>query len=180
MKMEEVGFCDVGTNVMPFQATDDPDPAFQALAFQLSSIGFAISARFKAALAPFAIEPRQFGLLRAVGFSDGQSQRNLAERLHVPTSSMVATVDDLEERGLLERRAGMQDRRVRALYLTQKGRDLLQEVLPVAMTTEQSIRTALGPQNSVKLNELLGVVGPLFDVVPGAGHSAMRSDSADH
>jgi DNA-binding MarR family transcriptional regulator len=157
-----------------FQAKGDPGPAFHALAFQLSSIGFAVSSRFKAVLAPFDIEPRQFSLLRAVGFVGGQSQKALAERLNVPTSSMVSTVDDLEARGLIERRSSAEDRRVKELHLTQKGKDLLQEVLPVAMDTELKIRNALGADDSVRLAEMLQTVGALFGVTPGLAHSSMQ------
>jgi DNA-binding MarR family transcriptional regulator len=160
--------------VVEFQAKGDPGPAFHALAFQLSSVGFAVSSRFKAALAPFDIEPRQFSLLRAVGFAGGQSQKALAERLHVPTSSMVATIDDLEKRGLIERRPSVGDRRVKELHLTQRGKDLLQEVLPVAMETELAIRNALGPEDAARLGELLSRVGELFGVVPGFAHSSMQ------
>jgi DNA-binding MarR family transcriptional regulator len=162
---------------MEFQAKGDPGPAFHAIAFQLSSVGFAISSKFKAALAPFDIEPRQFSLLRAVGFSGGQSQKALAARLNVPTSSMVATIDDLERRGLIERRPSAGDRRVNELHLTQKGKDLLQDVLPVAMETESRIRNALGPEESSKLSETLRRVGELFGVVPGAAHSSMHDET---
>jgi DNA-binding MarR family transcriptional regulator len=145
----------------------------------LSSVGFAISSKFRAALAPFEIEPRQFSLLRAVGFSGGQSQRALAERLNVPTSSMVATIDDLETRGLIERRPSADDRRVKALHLTDKGRELLQEVLPVAMDTELRIRDALGPEESSKLGETLRKIGEIFGVKPGAAHSSMQGQDGD-
>jgi DNA-binding MarR family transcriptional regulator len=159
---------------MEFQAEGDPGPAFHAIAFQLSSVGFAISSKFRAALAPFDIEPRQFGMLRAVGFSGGQSQKALAERLNVPTSSMVAAIDDLETRQLIERRPSAGDRRVNELHLTHKGKDLLQEVLPVAMETEMRIRNALGAEESLKLSETLRKIGELFGVTPGNAHSSMQ------
>ena len=176
--MGDNGFCGSGDQTATFQAMSDPGPAFKALAFQLSSIGFAISSRFKTALAPFDIEPRQFALLRAVGFTGGHSQRALAERLAVPTSSMVASVDELEQRGLIERRPMADDRRVRTLHLTKKGEGLLENVLPVAMEIEGSIREALGPKDAAKLGEFLGVIGPIFGVVPGAAHSAISNDQA--
>jgi DNA-binding MarR family transcriptional regulator len=157
-----------------FQAEGDPGPAFHALAFQLSSVGFAISSKFKNALAPFDIEPRQFGLLRAVGFACGQSQKALAECLNVPTSSMVATVDDLERRLLIERRPSADDRRVKELHLTPKGKTLLQEVLPVAMETELKIRTALGVADAQQLSQMLSTIGELFGVAPGTAHSSMQ------
>ncbi|MGH2879628.1 MAG: MarR family transcriptional regulator [Solirubrobacteraceae bacterium] len=55
----------------------------------------------------------------------GASQQAIGERLQIPPSRMVAFVDALEQRGLLERRANPEDRRARALYLTDEGRELL-------------------------------------------------------
>ena len=43
----------------------------------------------------------------------------------MPPSRMVALVDELEQRGLVERRPHPSDRRVRALYLTAEGREML-------------------------------------------------------
>lgn len=166
--------CDLPREASSSQLKGGSAPPFESLAFELSSIGFAVSARFRASLAPFDIEPRQFALLRAVGFAGGQSQRSLAERLTVPTSSMVSAVDDLEQRGLIERRAMVDDRRVRALHLTAKGEDLLKKVLPVAMGVERSIRDTLGPDGSATLGKLLSAIGPTFGIVPGAAHSAFR------
>lgn len=166
--------CDPGEELGLLAAGTSPGQPFLALSFQLSSIGFAVSLRFKAALAPFEIEPRQFSLLRALGVAEGQSQKAIAERLRVPASSMVTTVDDLEKRGLLERHVTSDDRRVRTLHLTQAGKELLEKVLPVAMETESSVRDALGPEDSSRLAELLGKVGAIFGVIPGAAHSALR------
>lgn len=159
---------------MEFQAQQDPGPAFRSIAFQLSSVGFAVSNKFRATLAPFDIEPRQFSLLRAVGFAGGQSQKALAERLNVPTSSMVATIDDLESRQLIERRASAEDRRVKELHLTQSGKDLLQQVLPVAMEIELGIRSALGAEGSAAMGDLLETIGGMLGVQPGAAHSSMQ------
>ena len=90
----------------------------------LSSLGYAISRRFHAVLEPLELEPGEFALLRAVATNEGEPQNALAERLHISPSWMVAIVDDLERRELLERRPHARDRRVRTLHLTAAGRKL--------------------------------------------------------
>src|SRR6185312_9344260 len=106
-----------------------PSPAapFKSVGFTLSNLGFAVAAGFRAKLEPLGLEPRDFALLRAVGAAEGLTQQAIGERLHVPASRMVAFIDSLQERGLLERRAHPSDRRARALYLTTDGRSLLAE-----------------------------------------------------
>ncbi|MBA3277387.1 MAG: MarR family transcriptional regulator, partial [Geodermatophilaceae bacterium] len=71
---------------------------------------------FRAALAPYGIHPRKFAVLRALSSAAGQSQQQLSQALHIPASRLVALVDDLEERGLLERRRRPSDRRTRFLH----------------------------------------------------------------
>ena len=93
----------------------------------LSSLGYAVSRRFHQVLEPLELEPGEFALLRAVSASDGEAQNALAERLHISPSWMVAIVDQLERRELLERRPHARDRRVRNLHLTVAGKKLLKQ-----------------------------------------------------
>src|ERR1700745_1907190 len=106
------------------QALDAPLPAaapFKSVGFTLSTLGFAVAAGFREQLAPLDLEPRDFALLRAVGAAEGLSQQAIGAPLPIPASRMVAFIDSLQERGLLERRAHPTDRRARALYLTDDG-----------------------------------------------------------
>src|SRR5256885_17238197 len=101
-------------------------PAAQSVGFTLSSLGYAVSRRFSQTLAPLQLEPREFALLRAVRAAEGQTQQAIAAALRIPASRMVAVVDALERRGLLERRHNPRDRRARELHLTASGDELLQ------------------------------------------------------
>src|SRR5215475_4754803 len=91
-------------------AARNPQPAepatapFRSVAFMLSSLGYAVSRRFHQTLKPLELEPGEFALLRAVAASEGEAQNALAEQLHISPSWMVAIVDDLEKRELLERK----------------------------------------------------------------------------
>ena len=51
----------------------------------------------------------------------------LAQRLCCDASNVTGIVDHLEERGLVERRVGPDDRRVKHLVLTERGRGLRQQ-----------------------------------------------------
>ncbi|MDQ6810381.1 MAG: MarR family winged helix-turn-helix transcriptional regulator, partial [Actinomycetota bacterium] len=75
---------------------------FRSVGFTVSTTGYAIARLFREILAPLALEPREFALLRAVGACEGQSQQAIGERLGIPASRMVAFIDALEQRGLLE------------------------------------------------------------------------------
>ena len=98
---------------------------------------------FREILAPLELEPREFALLRAVAAAEGQSQQAIGERLQIPPSRMVAFVDALEERSLLERRHNPHDRRTRELHLTDAGRELLERAFALAVGVRaRSVRRA--------------------------------------
>lgn len=150
---------------------------FRGLAFNLSSLGYSVSKRFKQTLAPFDLHPREFALLRAVGFQEGLSQQALGDRLQIPRSRMVAIVDELEGRGLLKRRPNPTDRRVRELHLTDAGLQLLEQAFQGAVAFEQQISAPLSPEERKQLLGLLERVSAGLGMGPGA-HPALRESAA--
>jgi MarR family transcriptional regulator for hemolysin len=52
---------------------------------------------------------------------DGVRQKELATALSIEGPSLVRLLDNLERRGLIERRADENDRRARGIYLTRSG-----------------------------------------------------------
>jgi DNA-binding MarR family transcriptional regulator len=145
---------------------------FRSVGFTVSTIGYAVAARFRKVLAPLGIEPREFALLRAVTATEGQSQQAIGERLRIPSSRMVAFVDALEGRGLIERRHDPTDRRTRALYLTDEGHALLARAFAEALAHEQNLCGELNEQEREQLLELLSRVGARLGLAPGV-HAAM-------
>lgn len=88
---------------------------------------------------------------------------------------MVAFVDALQARGLLERRHNPQDRRARALHLTDDGRDLLGRALTLAIGLERELCAELSTAERDQLIDLLQRVGSRLGLSPGT-HAA----HADH
>lgn len=158
---------------MPRPRPEDATP-FESVGFLLSTLGYVVSRGFTEALAPFELEPRQFAVLRAIGFLEGQPQQAVANRLHIPPSRMVALVDELEERGFLERRADPGDRRVRTLHLTPAGRKALEEAFQVAVAHEQKVSGGLTAAEREELLGYLRRIGEALDAYPARGHPALR------
>lgn len=132
-----------------------PDTPPRSVGFLISQLGFFSSKRFMEALAPAGIDPREFLLLRFVAASEGRSQQALAERLGIPPSRMVALVDHLEEGGLLERRPDPDDRRVRGLHLTRKGRGVLEKAGKIAIDYETQLCAGINRDERELLIDLL-------------------------
>lgn len=68
------------------------------------------------------ISPARLAALATIGANPGISQSALGSLLNIASPSVVKVVDDLENRGLLERGPGpSRDRRVYAVRLTDEG-----------------------------------------------------------
>jgi DNA-binding MarR family transcriptional regulator len=127
----------------------------ESVGFMLSKLGFHTAGGFAQALAPLGIEPRQFGLLRYIDAAEGSSQHALGTAMHIPPSAMVAIIDDLEGRGLVERRPNPHDRRAHALHLTAKGRRLYDKAVDIAVAYEDGLCASLTPAEKEQLLGLL-------------------------
>ena len=147
-------------------------PTAASVGFMLSTLGHAISRRFLRALEPLELHPREFAVLRAVKANGGQSQQTLAERLHIPPSRIVAIVDELESRRLVERRPDPNDRRLWTLYVTRRGQTLLDDAFNVVRRHEQTISDALTAKERAQLLELLHRIATSLDL-PTDVHSAL-------
>jgi DNA-binding MarR family transcriptional regulator len=116
-----------------------PAAAPPSVAFTVSRLGFEVGGRLAEALKPLGIEPRQFGLLRALAMSGGQSQRAVGNSLNLHPNRMVALVDELERKRLVRRRPHPTDRRAHEVVLTASGRRLLDQAFQLAIGIEQEL-----------------------------------------
>src|SRR5438093_8558354 len=84
--------------------------------------------RFLAIASEFDLAPAQLGALKALDPEDPLPMRELAQALACDNSNVTGIVDRLEARGLVERRASTDDRRVKMLVVTEAGKDLRRRV----------------------------------------------------
>lgn len=109
-------------------------------------------------------------MLSHLAAAEGQSQQALSIALGIHRSAVVALVDDLERRGLAERRRDPVDRRAYTLYLTAPGRALLAELESAADEDEAELLSALDASERSQLIALLQRVaesqGLMADVHP--------------
>lgn len=125
------------------------------LAFLLSQVGIHASKQFAERIAAVGLQPPLFRVLNLVDAAEGQSQQAIGQAVDVPASRMVALVDELEREGLVERRPHPSDRRIRALYLTDKGRDLLARGRKVAKQHEADLTRGMSAADRKLLTQLL-------------------------
>jgi DNA-binding MarR family transcriptional regulator len=107
------------------------------------------------ALAPFGINGRQCAVLIAIDEQAPSSQHDIAQRMGVDRTTMVTLVDELEGKGLVDRRPDPRDRRKNVVALTEAGRVTLQGATEAADEAERSFLGALSDQQAATFRELL-------------------------
>lgn len=145
----------------------------QTAAFLLSKLGFVVREQFAEALAPLGFEPRHAGLLRAVAAHEGRSQQALGQALGFAPSRIVALIDDLEARGLVERRLNPADRRAREIHLTDTGREAMAAISREGTRFEARLCAGLSPDEHRELVRVLQRLALTLDVPLGI-HPALH------
>ena len=119
-------------------------------------------------------------MLSHLAAAEGQSQQALSNALGIHRSAVVALVDDLEHRGLAERRRDPVDRRAYTLYLTPAGRDLLADLERVADEREAELLSALDASERSQLISLLQRVAESQGLTAGVHPNLEPREGDDH
>jgi len=101
------------------------------------------------------LHPREFGVLNVLERNPGITQQAIGEHSGVDPSTMVATLDALEARGLAERRPHPGDRRKRSVQLTPEGGRVLREGRKVAAAVGKEVFGTLSGEERDQLNGIL-------------------------
>ena len=110
------------------------------------------------ALAPFGISGRECAVLIAIDDRVPLSQQEVARRLGVDRTTMVALIDDLENKGLVERRQDPDDRRKNVVVLTDAGRTTLRQATAATRKAERRFLGSLSDDESAALKKALQAI----------------------
>ena len=132
-----------------------PGPLADMIGYRVRVAQLAAYRQFEAKLRRFGSAPRYLGLLAIIGHQPGQAQSRLAEAISVQRSSLVAIIDRLADEGLVERRASTVDRRANAVWLTEKGNQMLADLTRRAQHEDQQLGTGMTADDRTTLLRLL-------------------------
>lgn len=97
----------------------------------------------------------QPGMLFTLNKQDGQSQRDLADKLNLAPATITVMLKRMEKSGLVERRQDPKDLRVSRVYLTDKGRDLCGKTNEVVKRIEEGTFNNFTKEEKIMLRRLL-------------------------
>lgn len=110
-------------------------------------------------LAPLGLtQTRWVTLYHLWRMGEGHPQCDLARAIGVEAPSLVRTLGQLEEQGLVERRACDNDRRSKRIYLTPAAMPLLEQIDSVAQQARKEMFAGLSEENLEQLNDWLAII----------------------
>lgn len=154
-------------------------PAPKRTAFLLSQLGALASARFAQRTRDIGLTPSDAGVLRLLGRAPGLSQRALADRLGAAPSRVVALIDSLQARGLVERKRSSTDRRNYELHLSAEGTQMLRRLRDIAEAHEAELLAPLSSEQSAQLGRLLAQLAGANALDPDLHRETGRDSSQE-
>lgn len=130
--------------IPPMAAPPDPFVLDRFLPYRLNVLAGRVSRGFAAKYrARFGLSVAEWRVLAHLSQTDSVSVRDIHLKADLEKSKASRAAARLEAAGLVEKRVDDDDRRLIAMSLSEKGRDVLAELIPLARAYEAELLAAL-------------------------------------
>ena len=131
--------------------------------FLLRKVSTASFQAFSQIAGEHGLHPMHFGMMMILAAEEPIAQHELGERAGVDSSTMVARMDALEERGLVERVRSSADRRSYEIRLSPEGRKVLGQLRRKAKAHGDRFFAPLTDDERAQLHQLLSKLAASLD-----------------
>jgi len=139
----------------PFPAPPFPKELVATTSFLLKRLGFAVKEKTMEAYEGTGLHPYHHAILLVLGEGSRETQGAIADALGYDRGQLVGLLDELEERGLVERRRDPNDRRRHLVSLTPDGKRALKKLRALSLRIEDDFLSPLSEAERTKLHALL-------------------------
>ena len=133
-----------------------------SLAYLLADSARLLRRAFDARVRELGLTSPQARLLLLLHVTEGENQGFYAERLEVEPISLTRMIDRMEESGLIERRRDPADRRAWRLFLTERSRQVIDQVRAKLAGLEDEMVAGLEPAQRLALAQFLETIRSNF------------------
>jgi MarR family transcriptional regulator for hemolysin len=141
------------TGVFADAAADDcPQCLLGNLNWLLAQAHYSLATELASAFEPLGISPRGHAVL-AAAMTGAHTQKQLSELVGLDKTTMVVTLDELEEAGLARRVPWPSDRRARVVEVTKAGAKKVAAADKVAAQVQANVLASLGEPRGGQLLE---------------------------
>ena len=144
------------------------------LGFLISQVGDHSQSYFGVLVEPLGLRTSHVGVLRAIHTAQGLTQRELGSRLGIFASNVVKLIDELEQRGLVERLKREGDRRSYTLRLTAEGARSVKDIEVKVHEHQNSLCASLTSAERSQLHRLLRKIAADRELTPGVHPELQR------
>ena len=102
----------------------------------------------------YDITAQQWGVLNRLWETEGLHQSELAERTIKNRHNMARILAHLETKGLIKKRPDTRDKRLKRVYLTDKGQSLQEKLIPIATETLEQILAGINHKDIRNLRNI--------------------------
>jgi DNA-binding MarR family transcriptional regulator len=132
-----------------------PEELVASTTFLLKRLGFAAKERGMDAYEREDVHPYHYGILLALDEGGHETQGAIADALGYDRGQLVGLLDEIEERGLIERRRDPNDRRRHVVRMTADGKRKLRRLRALARELDDEFLEPLSETEREQLHALL-------------------------
>jgi DNA-binding MarR family transcriptional regulator len=136
-------------------ATRLPEELLASSTFLLKRLGFTAKERSLQAYEQTGLHPYHHAILIVLDERSHETQGSIADALGYDRGQLVGLLDELEEKGLLQRRRDPNDRRRHLVTLTPEGTKTLRRLRALAREVEDDFLSPLDGEERAALHALL-------------------------
>lgn len=108
----------------------------------------------------FNTTAEQWGILHIINDFPGISQSDIAEKGLKDKTNITRMLDVLEKNKNIERKPVLNDRRIYSIYITKKGKKLLNDLIPIAKEMNKKSLIVL---NEEEKNTLISLLRKIYE-----------------
>jgi MarR family transcriptional regulator, organic hydroperoxide resistance regulator len=147
---------------------DEILPPSRSFGYLVRQTHRAFTRALQARIAPHGVSIGMWYFLRVLWQEDGISQRELSQRVGMMEPTTASALNNMERKGFVRRLRNRTDRRVVNVFLTERGRALRRELLPLAADVNDIAVRGLSVDELGRLRALLGKLQAGLDSDPRA------------
>ena len=132
-----------------------PEELVGSATFLLKRLGFTAKEQTMKAYEQTGLHPYHHGILTVLDERSTETQGAIADALGYDRGQLVGLLDELEERGLVERRRDPNDRRRHIVSLTPDGKQTLRRLRALSGRLEDEFLSPLSDEERTTLHALL-------------------------
>lgn len=144
------------------------EEALRVLTIILRASG-SVTNMLKKDMRSYGVNPTEFMVLEVLYSLGEQPIQVIGNKVLLASSSITYVIDQLEEKGIVERVQNKEDRRVTLVSLTEKGRQLMDDIFPQHSRVIKELFEGLTDEELLELGESLKTIGyKAVDIYEGA------------